>query len=153
MFSRQRPFFKLICIYFLAMALFNSSVQAKDKGASAQMSSTSLKELVSSPKKFLNKKIDIEGEFHSFSSLSLDYPKALKESKEFIGIILSRPDKTEIPLVELKISAPLDMFKNENISIAHGDKLRLSSKVYAVALGEPWLEIKDLKVIEKKAKE
>ena len=139
-----------ICIYsltagFLNCFFFNHPVQAKDKTVQI----TSLKELVSSPKKFMNKKLTIEGKFHSFSSLSLDYPKAMKSSKEFIGIILSRPDQEEIPLVELKISAPVEMFKSENISIAHGDKLQLNSKVYAIALGEPWLEVKDLKILEK----
>ena len=77
----------------------------------------------------------------------------MKSSKEFIGVILSRPDQKEIPLVELKISIPLEMFKDENISIEHGDKLQLNSKVYAVALGEPWLEVRDLEIIEKAEKE
>lgn len=139
-----------ICIYSLFLGFLNSNVQAKDK-KNTQV--TKLKELVAHPKKYLNKKVDIEGEFHSFSSLSLDYPKALKDSKEFIGIILSRPDEAEIPLVELKISVPLEMFKSKDISIERGDKLHLNSKVYAVALGEPWLEVKDLTIVEKAKKE
>ena len=114
---------------------------------------TKLQDLVGDPKGYLNKKINIEGEFHSYSSLSLDYEKAYRDPKEFIGIILSRPDEKEIPLVELKLSAPLEMFKDEDITIERGDKLRLNSKVYAVALGEPWLEIKDLEVIKKAKKE
>jgi hypothetical protein len=138
-----------ICIYSLFFGFLNSNVHAKDK-KNTQV--TKLKELVAQPKKYLNKKVDIEGEFHSFSSLSLDYPKALKDSKEYIGIILSRPDEAEIPLVELKISVPLEMFKSKDISIERGDKLHLNSKVYAVALGEPWLEVRDLTVV-KKAKE
>ena len=127
-----------------------SNVQAKDNKNAPIIS---LKELVTSPKLFLNKKVEIEGDFNSFSSLSLDYPKALKDSKEYIGIILSRPDEPEIPLVELKISVPLEIFKDENISIDYGDKLHLTSKVYAVALGEPWLEVKSLEVIKKAVKE
>ena len=139
-----------ICIYSLFLGFLNSHALAKDNKSTQ---TTSLKNLVASPKDFLNKKIDIEGEFHSFSSLSLDYPKALKDSKEFIGIILSRTDEKEITLVELKISVPLEMFKSEKISINHGDKLRLTSKVYAVALGEPWLEVKSLEILEKASKE
>lgn len=136
----------LICIYSLFLGFLNSNLYAKSE---KKIPVISLKDLVSKPKDYLNKKVTIEGEFHSFSSLSLDYPKALKDSKEYIGIILSRPDNAEIPLVELKLSAPLEMFKDKNISIAQGDKLRLSSKVYAVALGEAWLEVKDLELLEK----
>lgn len=77
----------------------------------------------------------------------------MKSSKEYIGIILNRPDMEDIPLVELKISVPLDMFKSKNLSIAHGDKLELNSKVYAIALGEPWLEVRDLEIVEKAKKE
>lgn len=139
-----------ICIYSLFFTFFNSNVQAKEN-KNTQI--VSLKDLVASPKQYLNKKIEIEGDFNSFSSLSLDYQKALKDSKEFIGIILNRPDVPEIPLVELKISVPLEMFKNDNISIEYGDKLHLTSKVYAVALGEPWLEVKSLEVIKKAVKE
>lgn len=145
-----KRFYLLICIYTLLLTSFNSYAFAKDN---KNTQTTKLKSLVATPKKFLNKKVNIEGEFHSFSSLSLDYPKAQKDSKEFIGIILSRPDEKEIPLVELKISVPLEMFKEKNISIEHGDKLRLTSKVYAVALGEPWLEVKDFEILEKAKKE
>jgi hypothetical protein len=139
-----------ICIYTLFLACFNYNALAKDN---KNTQTTKLKDLVAKPKDFLNKRINIEGEFHSFSSLSLDYPKALKSSKEYIGIILSRPDENEIPLVELKISVPVEMFKSEDISIEHGDKLRLNTKVYAVALGEPWLEVKSLEILEKAEKE
>lgn len=139
----------LICIYSLLFGFLNTAVSAKSH---KRPKLTSLKELVTEPKHFLNNKITIQGKFHSFSSLSLDYDKAMKSSKEYIGIILSRPDLEDIPLVELKISVPLEMFKSKNITIGHGDKLELNSKVYAVALGEPWLEVKDLEIIEKAEK-
>ncbi len=140
----------LIYLYTFFLFFAQSNALAKDKELDQIVE---LKELVAKPKDFLNKKLTIEGDFYSFSSLSLDYKKALRESKDFIGIILSRPDKKDIPLVELKISAPLELFKNEDISIDHGDKLRLNTKVYAVALGEPWLELKDLEIIKKVEKE
>jgi hypothetical protein len=113
---------------------------------------TKLYDLISEPKNFLNKEVLIEGEFFAFSTLPLDYERAMRSSKDFIGLVLARPDMKEIPLVELKIAAALEMFKQENISIEHGDVVSLEAKVYAVALGEPWLEVSKVN-IERKAKE
>ena len=103
-------------------------------------------DLVASPKKFLGKKLLITGEFNSFSTLPLDYAKAMRSSKDFIGLVLSRPDQTDIPLVELKLAAPLKMFKDNSINLEHGNIVILRAKVYAVALGEPWLEVDSIEV-------
>ena len=106
----------------------------------------SLIDLVANPKQYLGKKLVIEGEFNSFSTLALDYPKAMRSSKDYIGLVLSRPDQKEIPLVELKLAAPLKMFKDNSINIEHGNIVVLRGKVYAVALGEPWLDIDSIEV-------
>ncbi len=138
---RTRPF-KIILAVLLCLAYTHSSSARKNKCEEP----TKLADLISQPKKFLNKKILIEGNFYSFSTLSLDYKPAERSSKDYIGLVLSRPDQKEIPLVELKLSASLEEFKKESISIDHGDKVSIKAKVYAVALGEPWLEIEDLEV-------
>jgi hypothetical protein len=109
---------------------------------------TKLVDLVSEPAKFLGKRIVIEGEFYSFSTLALDYEPAMRNSKDFIGLVLARPDQTEIPLVELKIAAALKTFKEKNINLEHGNKLAIRGKVYAVALGEPWLDVEEISLIE-----
>ena len=80
--------------------------------------------------------------------MPLDYKPAFRSSKDFIGMVLSRPDQKQIPLVELKLAAPLKTFKEEDISVEHGDVVRLKAKVFAVALGEPWLEVQDIEVLE-----
>ncbi len=105
-----------------------------------------LVDLVSEPKKFLGKRVVIAGEFNSFSTLPLDYEKAMRSSKDYIGLVLSRPDHSEIPLVELKLAAPLKMFKDNSINIEHGNKVILKAKVFAVALGEPWLDVDSIEV-------
>ncbi len=105
-----------------------------------------LADLVSDPKKFLGKRVVIAGEFNSFSTLPLDYEKAMRSSKDYIGLVLSRPDHSEIPLVELKLAAPLKMFKDNSINIEHGNKVILRTKVFAVALGEPWLDVESIEV-------
>lgn len=106
----------------------------------------SLIDLVANPKQYLGKKLVIEGEFNAFSSLPLDYDKAMRSSKDYIGLMLSRPDQKDIPLVELKLAAPLKMFKDNTINLEHGNTVILKGKVYAVALGEPWLDIDSIEV-------
>lgn len=109
---------------------------------------TPLVDLVSEPAKYLGKKIVLEGEFYAFSTLALDYEPAMRNSKDFIGIVLARPDHEEIPLVELKLAAPLKIFKDNSISLEHGHKVLVKGKVYAVALGEPWIDIEEFSVVE-----
>lgn len=114
--------------------------------------STPLVDIVAEPKKFLNKKIYLEGDFYSYSTLALDYPKAMKSSKDFIGIVLSRPDAAEIPLVELKIAAPVLLFKDTNLNIDQGDRIGIKAKIYAIALGEAWLDAESIEIIKKNSK-
>lgn len=121
-----------------------------------------LYDLVSKPKKYLKKEVNITGEFSSFTNLPLDYgeedkaedkdkEKAFRSSKDYIGILLSRPDLKEIPLVELKLVLPLKVFKkNDDLSqIEHGDVLEIEGKVFSNALGEPWVDIKTIRRKEK----
>jgi hypothetical protein len=148
---RVKRSFKIKIIFFVFIFFLGTylpSLAAKSKC----IETTKLQELISDPKNFLNRDIQIEGEFFSFSTLPLDFEKAMRSSKDFIGLVLVRPDMKEIPLVELKIAAPLEMFKQENLTIEHGDFILLEAKVYALALGEPWLEVSKI-TIEKKAKE
>ncbi|MCH2227799.1 MAG: hypothetical protein MK033_08490 [Candidatus Caenarcaniphilales bacterium] len=112
---------------------------------------TKLKDLVAEPQVYKNKKIKIVGDFYSFTSLSLDYPRAFRDSKKYIGLVLARPDQAQIPLVELKLAAKLELFKDEKkpLIIEHGDQIKIDAKVYEVALGEPWLEVSSIKIIRK----
>ena len=134
---------KVIVTVFLFFFASSSCFSIRSK---CKLEPTKLFDLVSEPKKFLNKKIVISGQFYSFSTIPLDYERAMKSSKDFIGLILARPDQTEIPLVELKLAAPLKLFKEGDIDIEHGDIVSLEGKVYAVALGEPWLEINKIEI-------
>lgn len=140
---------KIIVIALLSLSLSLAAFAAKNK---CKIEATKLHDLVMNPKDFLNKEISIEGEFYSFSTIPLDYEKAMRSSKDYIGLVLARPDQKEIPLVELKIAALLQMFKDQDINIEHGDIVSLEGKVYAVALGEPWLEVTKIN-IEEKSKE
>lgn len=136
--------FKIILAIALCFSTINSVLAKKNK---CKDEPVKLADLISEPQNFLNKKIFIEGDFYAYSTLSLDYEPAMKSAKDYIGIVLSRPDQKEIPLVELKISALLEKFKKESISIEHGDRVSIKAKVYAIALGEPWLDIEEIEVV------
>jgi hypothetical protein len=78
----------------------------------------------------------------------------MREAKSYIGIVLARPDHKQIPLVELKLAVKLDIFKNaeERLSLEQGDTLKLSGRVFEVALGEPWLDITSIEVVKRVTK-
>jgi hypothetical protein len=115
---------------------------------------TPIVDVAAEPKKFLGKTLAMEGTFYSFSTLPLDYPAAMRSSKDFIGIVLSRPDYLEIPLVELKLAVPIKKFKDDSLSgLEHGDVIQVRGKVYAVALGEPWIELDSIVVVKKSPSE
>lgn len=129
-----------VCGFAWATAVYSKPFKCNEE-------TVDLKKLVSKPESQKNKTIDIEGQFYSFSTLPLDYPKAFKSSKDYIGIVLSRPDFKQIPLVELKIAVPIKKFKDKSLSmLEHGDLVHIKAKVYAVALGEPWLEALSMEV-------
>lgn len=134
----------LIFIFLFSFLSISSPSFATNTKCSAPQ--TPLVDLVSAPNKFIGKKVLLSGEFYAFSTLPLDYDKAMRSSKEYIGIVLTRPDHKEIPLVELKLAVPLKFFKEKEINIEHGDQLALSGKIFAVELGEPWLDIEEIEV-------
>ncbi len=139
--TRLRFFRSFFAVFVLVIFLqpVNSLNKCKEP-------SVPLKNIVAEPKKYLGKTVFIEGEFYSFSTLALDYNRAMRSSKDFIGIVLARPDKKEIPLVELKLAAPLKMFKETSLNVEHGNRVTLKAKVFAVALGEPWLDVEEIEV-------
>gem|GEM_PF-3600537 len=108
-------------------------------------------DLMAQPASYKGRRVAIEGEFYAFSTLPLDYKDAMRSSKDYVGIVLARPDHTKIPLVELKIAVPIKMFKDDEYlsGVEHGDIVRVEGKVFAVALGEPWLEAAELKIKSK----
>ncbi len=145
---------RLVKLLFLCLLCLNfSTARANDLNLLCDEGFTALQDLVQQPKLYKNKKVKIVGDFFSFSSLPLDYPQAFRDSKKYIGIVLSRPDQKQIPLVELKLAAKLELFKDEEkpIVIEHGDQVKINAKVFEVALGEPWLEISSIEIIRKNA--
>ena len=100
---------------------------------------------------YLNKNISFDAEFVGFSSLGLDYKPAYREPSKYISILVRRDDvKTHtVPLSEMKIFMPRTLAE-KHMDLEQGDKIKISGKVFSTALGDPWVDIDDIKVLTKK---
>ena len=145
-------YFYMLTALFLAFLPVNATLINKAQCDPPPMETY---DLVASPAKFKNKHVALEGEFYAFTTLPLDYKNAMRSSKDYVGIVLTRPDHSKIPLVELKLAVPIKMFKDDEYlsSVEHGDKVRVEGKVFAVALGEPWVDVGELRIKEKITKD
>jgi len=114
----------------------------------ADFGAVSLGALLASPAKFIGKKLKLTGVFSAFTTLALDYPPALRDSKEYISITIFRPD-TKIPLAELKMAYPVEDAKDNELikDLDEGDTLEIFGEVFSAALDEPWVDIVQMKKI------
>lgn len=110
--------------------------------------------LVSSPAQYLNKNVEFTAKFNKFSTLGLDYPPAMRASQVYTGVLIERDDvKTHvIPLSELKMFIKIEKLK-QFTELSSGDKIKIKGKVFSAALGDPWLDIEELSVLEHVNKE
>ncbi|MFM7469454.1 MAG: hypothetical protein ACKO37_08155 [Vampirovibrionales bacterium] len=112
--------------------------------------------LVSTPQQYLGKRVVFQGVFSGFSGLGLDYVFKTKDgkmqkksSKEYVTLTMLRGDVThhQIPLSELKI------FANRGLSgqmekVSQGDQLRIEGDVLSDALGDAWVEAKQIRILK-----
>jgi hypothetical protein len=107
-------------------------------------------DLVSNPYKFLNRHIRIRAKFDKFSTLGLDYPAVNRPHEKYISFLIQRPDITNhnIPLSELKIFLSKDLAE-KNIDLDTGDEIVFTGKVFSTALGDPWVDVDAIKVVNK----
>lgn len=106
--------------------------------------------VVASPNKYLNKTVKMQATFDKFSTLGLDYKKALRPSTDYIGILIQRDDVIDhdIPLSEMKLFLKKDLAE-KHIDLNTGDKIEITAKVFSTALGDPWLDISNIVVLKK----
>jgi len=109
--------------------------------------------VVNNPNRFLNKTISFNAEFVSYSALGLDYKPAYKDPKEYISILIKREDVQDhvIPLSEMKIFLKRKIAE-KHMDLEQGDKIRITGKVFSTALGDPWIDIAEITVLEKAPK-
>ena len=120
----------------------------------AQYINVNALELVSNPYRYIRRNIRIKGKFDKFSTLGLDYPPAMRSHEKYISFMIQRPDITNhnIPLSELKIFIKKDVAE-KHIDLDAGDEIEFTGKVFSTALGDPWVDVDDFKVINKVKKE
>ncbi len=142
----------LLIVFVLTVGIFggfyNSAMSENDV-----IKTTSLN-IVANPNKFLNKKVKFQATFDKFSTLGLDYKKALRPSSKYIGILIQRDDVVDhnIPLSEMKLFLKKELAE-KHIDLDTGDKIELSAVVFSTALNDPWLDVEELTVIKKAKKE
>ncbi len=104
-------------------------------------------ELVDAPQKFLHKNVKFCAPFHAYSSLALDYKPALRPSKTHLSFLILRPN-SKVPFSEIKLAMPIPKDKDPKNKLLQdlkdGDTIEVAGTVFATALDEPWVDVKQL---------
>jgi len=105
--------------------------------------------LVANPQKYMDKKIRIKAKFDKFSAIGLDYEPAARPAKEYISFLIKREDVTNynIPLSELKLIVKRDYAEKELVNLEAGDEIEIYGKVFCLALGDPWVDVDQVKIL------
>ncbi len=111
-------------------------------------------EVVAKPQNYLKQKIKVTAVFDKFSTMGLDYKPLAKDSQDYISILIKRDDVKDhtIPLSEMKIFVKRDTAEKELLDISSGEKIEFTGEVISTALNDPWIEIDNIKILNKKAK-
>ena len=141
----------IIALGVFAVNSYATTLSAEKKDVSINYIKVSPISVVNNPVNYLNKNISFDAEFVGFSSLGLDYKPAYREPSKYISILVRRDDvKTHtVPLSEMKIFMPRTLAE-KHMDLEQGDKIKISGKVFSTALGDPWVDIDDIKVLTKK---
>lgn len=138
-----------------SLAVFAKEAQAKDLQLAPRIeyvNATFVKpiQIVQNPSKFLNQNIKMNATFDKFSTLGLDYKKALRESKDYIGFLIQRDDVLDhnIPLSEMKLFLKRD-YAEKFIDLETGDRIEITGQVFSDALGDAWIDVNNIAVLKK----
>ncbi len=108
--------------------------------------------IVLNPYNYMNKYVQFPAKFNKFSTLGLDYKPAMRESQVYIGMLIERDDVADpsvvIPLSEMKIFMKRS-YAEKFTDLNARDRIFIKGKVFSTALGDPWLDIIELKVLPK----
>lgn len=111
-------------------------------------------DIVANPTKYLNKQVKINAKFDKFSTLGLDYKPAFRSSEKYISFLIKRDDVINhvVPLSEMKIFMKRDTAE-KYIDLEPGDIVEFDAYVFSNALGDPWLEVENFRVLSSKSKD
>ena len=105
--------------------------------------------IVANPKNYLNKDVTFQAKFDKFSTLGLDYKPAFKSSEEYISFLIKRDDTSfDIPLSEMKLFIKREEAE-KHIDLKTDDKIQISGVVFSDALGDTWIDVSNLVLIQK----
>ncbi len=97
----------------------------------------------------------MNAQFDKFSTIGLDYPPVNRSSKDYISFIIKRPDVENkgytIPLPELKLIIKRDKAE-KLIDLESGDKIEIKGTEFSTAIGDPWVDVDEVKILEPKTK-
>lgn len=99
---------------------------------------------------WMSKPVSFEAVFNSFSPLGLDYKPVNRESKNYLSLLVLRPDVTghDIPLSELKLMLPRKKV-NDVMELEAGDTILVQGKLFSAALGDPWMDVDHVTILKK----
>lgn len=108
--------------------------------------------IVLTPYNYLNKYVQFPARFNKYSTLGLDYKPAMRESQAYIGMLIERDDVADpsvvIPLSEMKLFLKRS-YAEKFTDINARDRIFIKGKVFSTALGDPWVDVIELKVLPK----
>ena len=109
--------------------------------------------VVNSPSTYLNKSVIMEAKFDKFSTLGLDYKPAMRSAEEYISFLIKREDTSfNIPLSEMKLFLKRTTAE-KFIDLKTNDEIEIKGTVFSDALGDAWVDVKELKITKKAPEE
>ena len=68
---------------------------------------------------------------------------------EIFSFLIKREDVTNynIPLSELKLIVKRDYAEKELVNLEAGDEIEIYGKVFCLALGDPWVDVDQVKIL------
>jgi hypothetical protein len=110
-----------------------------------------LQTLLKNPQPYLHKPVVFSGTFSTFSSLGLDYKPALREAKNYVTVLLFRPDVLpahKIPLSEVKIF--IRRKESEKLpDLETNYVVTIEGIPFSTALGDVWVDLTKVTVTQK----
>ena len=153
--SYKKIILSLFLLFFSGFIIADAAPAANKAPVSQQVQTIQQTEasplqIVANPGRYLNKTVIMNAKFDKFTTLGLDYKKAMRDSQKYIGFLIQRDDIKDhnIPLSELKMFMTRS-YAEKFIDLNTGDKIKIRGKVFSTALGDAWIDILDINIIEK----
>lgn len=135
-----------ICV---EIAKAQPTAQTTITSAAVATNTTRPLDIVNNPTAYLNKTVIMNAKFDKFAILGLDYKPAFRSSEEYISFLIKRDDtQYDIPLSEMKLFLKRDLAE-KFIDLKTNDEISITGTVFSDALGDAWIDISNLTIINK----